>query len=220
MHLDHLTRPFEIKSLDEGGKIIGYGSTFGNVDSDGDVIMPGAFSASIRRARDSGKYPKMLWQHDTREIIGRWTHMEEDERGLKMEGHLILDVGKAREAYALAKAGVLDSLSIGFNIPDEGADRAGMGRIIRSANLWEVSLVTFPANEMATLTSVKQRWTERDLERHLRDAGMPKAKAAHIASLAKPALIEDRRDAGEDVSEAGDAKALSNLINRIKGLSQ
>lgn len=153
MTLNHLTRPFEIKSLDEGGKITGYGSTFGNVDSDGDVIMPGAFAASIRRARETGKYPKMLWQHDTREIIGRWTHMEEDERGLKMEGHLILDVAKAREAYALAKAGVLDSLSIGFNIPEDGATRAGMGRIIREAALWEVSLVTFPANEMATLTA-------------------------------------------------------------------
>lgn len=215
----HLTRPFEVKSLDEGGKIVGYGSTFGNQDSDGDVIMRGAFAASIKRARETGKYPKMLWQHDTRAIIGKWTEMSEDERGLKMEGHLILDVQQAREAYALAKAGVLDSLSIGFNIPQDGASMTSGGRIITQADLWEVSLVTFPANEQAMLTSVKQRWTWQDLEEHLRDVGISKRKAAQIANLAKPAL-EDRRDAGDDVLESDEVKnALSDLLAKIRSAS-
>jgi uncharacterized protein len=215
----HLTRPFEVKSLDDSGKISGYASTFGNTDSDGDVIMRGAFANSIRRARETGKYPKMLWQHDTRKIIGKYTHMEEDAHGLKIEGHLILEVEQAREAHALAKAGVLDSMSVGFNIPQGGSNMTNEGRIITQADLWEVSLVTFPANEQAMLTSVKQRWTERDLERHLRDAGMPKSKAAQIAGLAKSAL-GDQWDAGENVSESdGVTDALSDLLAKIRSAS-
>jgi HK97 family phage prohead protease len=217
--MEKLSRPFEVKDIDEAGRLSGYASTFGNVDSDGDVIMPGAFQASINRARETGKYPKMLWQHDTRSIIGKWTAMQEDERGLKVEGQLILDVAQAREAYALAREGVLDSMSIGFNIPPDGAARAGMGRVISQADLWEVSLVTFPANDRAVLTSVKGRWTERDLERHLRDAGMPKAKAAQIVALAKPAL-GDQWDAGENVPDLDGAGALSELLTKLRRLSQ
>ena len=151
--MNHLTTPLEIKSLDEQGRFAGYASLFGNVDNQKDVIERGAFTATLQ-----AKTPteiKLLWQHQMDEPIGQIETLFEDERGLYMEGRLLLSVQRGREAYDLIKAGALEGLSIGYRPVDYQIDPQSGVRRIASVDLFEISLVTFPANEAAGITVVK-----------------------------------------------------------------
>lgn len=189
-----LTAPIEIKSLDEGGQFEGYASVFGVQDSDGDVIVKGAFERSLQGYQERGKYPKMLWQHNPTQIVGKWMEMREDERGLWVKGTLILDVEKGREAYALMKAGELDAMSVGFNISEATAGDM-RGRVIEEIDLWEVSLVTWGANPDALVTNVKSIDTERNFERFLRDAGFSRKQSQAITAKGFRAAMSDQWDA-------------------------
>lgn len=145
--------PLEIKSLSEDGRFAGYASVFDLTDNQRDRVMRGAFAESIKgRAREV----KLLWQHDQAEPIGYFTKMFEDKHGLYVEGVLLLGVARAREAYALLKEGVLSGLSIGYS-PLRYTSEASTGiRRLHKVDLWEISLVTFPANEASRVSVVKQ----------------------------------------------------------------
>ena len=102
-----ITAPIlDIKALKDTGEFEGYGSTFGGEpDSYGDVIAPGAYSDSLAVHRAKGTMPKLFWQHNADQPIGKWLGAAEDERGLLMRGKLNMDVQRGREAHALLKAG-------------------------------------------------------------------------------------------------------------------
>lgn len=142
----------ELKAVeDEEMTIEGYGSTFGNVDSYNDVVESGAFKRTINNNK---KRMKMLWQHDMYEPIGKFLEMEEDSKGLYFKAKLSkTDVGM--KAYTLAKDKVLDEFSIGFNPIKWEYDSNKDIRYLKEVKLWEISLVTFAANEKATLSNVK-----------------------------------------------------------------
>src|ERR1700754_5362483 len=107
--------PLEVKALGDDGTFEGYGSIFKNVDSYGEVVEPGAFTASLVDARQKGRSIKMLWQHDPSQPIGVWGEMAEDSKGLYVKGRLLKDkVPQATAAYELLKEGALDGLSIGY----------------------------------------------------------------------------------------------------------
>ena len=117
----HKSFPFEMKSLAADGTFAGYGSVFGNVDSYGDVVMPGAFSDSLADWKAKGRFPPVLWQHDSRQPIGPFTAMREDPKGLHVEGKLLVnDVQLAREAHALISTGAIGGMSIGYNVAPGG----------------------------------------------------------------------------------------------------
>jgi HK97 family phage prohead protease len=96
---------FEIKNQrDDDGTFAGYGSTFGNVDSYGDTIAPGAFKKTIADAKSgAAPWPAMLSQHSQDLPIGIWTGMSEDHRGLKLQGKLAMNTRRGADAYALLK---------------------------------------------------------------------------------------------------------------------
>jgi HK97 family phage prohead protease len=71
-----------------------------------------------------------------------------------VKGRLLLELQRAREAYTLLKEGALGGLSIGYSPTRYSYDDAGV-RHIAEVELWEVSLVTFPANAAAGITVVK-----------------------------------------------------------------
>ena len=207
--MKHARVPLEVKAVTKAGEIEGYASVFGVTDSDGDIIHPGAFRESLA-AKDS---IPMLWQHDAREPIGVWDEMREDERGLRVSGRMLVDeVAKAREARALAQAGALGGLSIGFMVTRaEPREDDSYGLHIFGADLWETSLVTFPANAAATIDAVKHALdrgeipTKRDMERLLtRDAGFSRSQARAFLNHGYGAL-----DATQD---AGDEEALAAVL--------
>lgn len=146
--------PLILKSLEEDGIFSGYASVYNVEDNHNDIVLSGAFCNSLKKQK-YGRDIKLLWQHDTSEPIGVFTKMVEDDIGLFVEGKLLLNVSRAKEAYSLMKEGALDGLSIGFTIKDSEIDEKTGNRTIIEADLWEVSLVTFPANESARITSFK-----------------------------------------------------------------
>lgn len=146
---DQDTKDFglEVKSLLDDGSFSGYAAVFGNIDNHGDIITKGAFSRTLSLWEAKGRQVPILWQHDPEKPIGVTTVMEEDERGLRIEGKLFLDVQLAREAHALLKGGALGGLSIGYKAVK--ADWQGKNRVLKEIKLFENSLVTFPSNESA-----------------------------------------------------------------------
>lgn len=205
-----------IKAISEDGTIEGYGSVFGVRDNYDDVVAKGAFLASLAAHKSAGTMPAMLWQHDAGEPIGVWIEMVEDDHGLRMKGKLAMDTTRGKEAYALLKMGALNGLSIGFVSKQWAYDRDTDVRTLTEVDLWEVSLVTFPANEKARVTNVKAAPDElaapKDAERILRDAGFSKADATAFVSRVMR-MGEERRDSADSTAQA--MKAAKRLLSSL-----
>lgn len=129
-------------SISAEGVFIGYASLFGYLDQARDVVEPGAFAASLARRGPTGV--KCLYQHDPAEPIGIWLDLKEDERGLKVTGRLLPELARARDVFALIRAGALDGLSIGFRAAEARRDQRNRARRLKRIDLWEISIVTFP----------------------------------------------------------------------------
>ncbi|WP_415013508.1 HK97 family phage prohead protease [Brevundimonas sp.] len=123
-----------------GLAVSGYASLWGVADLNGDVVAKGAFAESLARGGAAGV--KMLHQHEARALVGVWDEVAEDARGLFVAGRILDWSPEARFAGALARAGALDGLSIGFRAVRARKD--GRLRVLSEVDLWEVSLVTFP----------------------------------------------------------------------------
>lgn len=193
----------DLKEVGEDGSFTGYGSMFGNADSYGEIVDPGAFAASLKAHARAKTMPLMLWQHDTERPIGIWEEMEEDNKGLRCVGRLLLGIRQADEAHIMLKAGAIRGLSIGYR--ELAAEPDGANRRLKKLDLREVSIVSFPANDKATIQSVKSILAEGDLptvrqfEEHLRDAGFSKSLAAAIAGKATPHLRGEPEAQADDV---------------------
>ena len=190
----------------------GYGAVFGNVDSYGDVISPGAFAKSLAEHNAKGTTPLMFLNHDAFGSlpIGRWTELSEDGYGLKVAGEL-LDTQMGRDTHVALKAGAINGLSIGFR-PVEFASRSrpeDPRRTLKSVDLIEVSVVTLPANQKARVQAVKalgEELTTRQLEELLRELGCSKSESIAISSQ-----FESKRELGEQ-------KMTSDAIARLSAV--
>ena len=129
--MDHIICPFEFKSDGDEGIFRGYGSTFGNVDSYGDTVAKGAFKKTIADAKSGvGPWPAMLSQHGSSDQtpIGICTGIDEDDRGLRLQGKLALNTKGGADTYALLKMKprpALNGLSIGYRCTDYELHKAG-----------------------------------------------------------------------------------------------
>ncbi|UJX47170.1 HK97 family phage prohead protease [Xanthobacter sp. YC-JY1] len=143
----------ETKILADGAGVIeGLAWPFGTPDRTGDVIEPGAFSG-VRLPLP------MLFGHDPNDPVGAWTEAAETRDGLRLKGRLLVDeVARAREVFALVKAGAVRGLSVGFMIR-KSAPRAAGGRTITALDLFECSLVTTPAHPGARVVAAKSAVT-------------------------------------------------------------
>lgn len=211
---------WEIKQLaldikaDDAGVIEGYGSVFGGVDAFGDTIEPGAFADSLKSRK-----PKMLWQHRADAPIGVWDEVIEDQRGLRMRGRMAKTV-LAQEARELAQMGAIDGLSIGFRtVRDE---MRGNNRVLKQVDLYEVSLVTMPADKSAVITGVKSLATERSVEDALRGIGFSRQEAKAFIANGWGGL-KLLRDADADLPDdvLRDAAAIKTQLQSIlKGIAK
>lgn len=211
------TRAFglTVKAADDGS-IEGYASVFGVKDNWDDIIVPGAFLATLNAHKSAGTMPAMLWQHEDDKPIGIWQEMVEDARGLRVKGQLALETVRGKEAHALLKLGAINGLSIGFISKTWSYDVDADVRTLTEVDLWEVSLVTFPANQDARVTSVKSSPDDieapKDAERILRDAGFSKSDATGFVSRVMR-MGEERRDSAKSAAVA--IKAAERLIHTL-----
>jgi len=172
----HLTVPLTTKAT--GNSIEGHGSVFGNVDLGGDIVLPGAFKRSLAEHKSSGTMPAMLWQHDPRQVPGAWRQASEDDTGLMLVGEFA-DTQLGRETRTLTKMGAVNGLSIGIMLKDFDFDSDG-SRLIKEAELWETSIVTFPMNPKAQVEAIKSTMDPRSLEKRLREAGCSRKESRSI----------------------------------------
>lgn len=211
---NRLDMALTIKSVSESGEFEGYGSVFGVKDTYGDIVAPGAFAASLKVWKSKNRLPAMLWQHRMDEPIGIFTEMHEDETGLYVKGRLLVDDDPmAKRAHAHMKAGSISGMSIGYILKEWEYDKAKEAYLLKEIELWEVSLVTFPANDEARVAEVKSSLSSGEIpaqslvERCLRDAGFSRTQAKTIVSGGHKAL----RDAGGTTN----LDALNLLIESI-----
>jgi uncharacterized protein len=141
-------------SIDADGTVEGYASLFGEIDQARDMVVRGAFAATLA-ARGVQRIP-MLFQHDPAEPIGVWLELREDQRGLYARGRLIPEVARARELLSLLRAGAIDGLSIGFRTVKGSIEPRSRVRRLLAVDLWEISIVTFPLLAGARVRAVKR----------------------------------------------------------------
>lgn len=183
----NLTVPLQVKSLNDR-EFEGYGSIFGNVDLGGDIVVPGAFKRSLKQHSSSGSLPAMFWMHDPTRVCGKWVDMSEDRNGLRVKG-VLADTPLGNEIRTLLQMDAVKGLSIGYRTLDQDYDKDG-NRLIKEAELWEVSVVSLPMNPLAQVTHAKSRLSERgeyvptprEFERILRDVGCSQSVAKRIVS--------------------------------------
>lgn len=209
--------PLDVKAISEEGEFEGYASVFMAEDQGGDIVMPGAFSSSLTRW--PADKVKMLWQHDPSSVIGKYTEMREDTKGLYVKGRLFKNVQKGAEALELMREGAVEGLSIGYRTRDYEIDSDSGVRKLIKVDLREVSVVTFPMLDIAGITLVKSDGTlptERMFERHLvRDAGFTAQQAKAIIATGYKSLTT-ARDAGDGDNDEL-ATALAKAAARMRG---
>lgn len=231
---DRMTRDFdlEIRSVDDAGAITGYASVFDVKTSYGEVMAPGSFTRTLAAWKAKGLPIPVLWQHDSYEPIGATTEITEDEHGLRIKADLITEVQRAAEAHALAKRKVLGGLSIGFSIPTLAADgnpavvwdEDRQVEVFREVRLWEYSMVTFPANEAATIDEVRRNTSAaeelasamRALRTELTRDRATAPDAAALLREARALMIATKPD--RPARPATDQRALTALLSEARSL--
>lgn len=174
--VEHKALTFDVKALSADGEFEGYAAYFGNVDTYGDVVAPGAFARTLKAKGASGI--KLLVDHDSTKRVGILLEAGEDARGLKVKGKIVAEKQIGAETLIDLRTGMLDSMSIGYRTVSDRVDRKTGVRTIEEVDLFEVSFVPFPANPKARVTAVKSdvvdlrdrlaagdRLTEREMER-------------------------------------------------------
>jgi len=207
-----------IASAEDDRIFEGYASTFGGIDTFGDTLIAGAFADSLETMQ---RKPLMLYGHSTANVVGKWLDINEDETGLYVQGEFTPNHTLSNDVYASMRHGAVDGLSIGFRIPNGGAEELESGgRRITKVDLVEISIVGFPADDNARVSQVKMSdeissiTTIRDAERFLRDAGLPISMAKAFISQCRP-LYQREADAERERKEAYEAtlKWLHNLTS-------
>lgn len=207
----------DIAGGDDEGTFTGLGSVFGNIDQGADIVAKGAFKASLRE-----RAPQMLLQHGFGELgdmpVGKWDDVRETDAGLEVKGRLFLETDGLRLAYRGMKEGVFTGLSIGYVPVKSAVDHETGIRTLKQVDLYEISLVTFPMNQAATVSAVKSRLTsgqitKREFEEVLRDAGFSRKQAEVIVAKAYADLCQGDPDDDGNTETA----VLAAMLQSIRG---
>lgn len=212
--------PLKVKAAgpDDGmeeGQFQAYISVFGNTDSYGDIVEKGAFTRTLGEWAEKGNTIPVLWGHDMNDPfanIGGVLSAEEDDYGLKVTAQLDLENPTAAQVYRLAKGRRTTSCSFAYSVRD-GEERKD-GYHLKDLDLFEVSIVQVPANELAEITMVK-------------DATAALAKAGRTLSVKNELSLREARDAidsvlaslGDDDTKATHSGGAKSQGNQASGTS-
>ena len=214
-----LLTPFLEVKLDSGtpGRFSGYGSTFGNVDLGNDRCVKGCFRAALDAHAAGKTLPAMYWMHDRGEPIGDWLAVEEDARGLKVDGQLwtgTQETEASRKAMGVLKGTGPKGLSIGYTTKRATHDQKAGVRNLEEVTLPEISVVGYGMNPLAVVHNIKSIFTDgctpsiREIEELLRDAGFSSSQAKAFCADGYKALTRD----------ADNAKQLEDEIRELRRL--
>lgn len=196
--MEHLTKSFEMKA-NENGVIEGYFSTYDKTpDSYGDIIEPGAFTETFKRRKESGHPFPLCFNHDFSAIIGAVDSVEDTEKGPFISAHF-LDTQLAQDVRKMLLSGAIYQFSFAYDVlerrmPSKEEKDAGVENVLTELEVFEISVVTVPANQNAVATEVKSAEPETKQGRRNRKSDEDTIK--EIINLAQSLL-----DEGEDTTE-------------------
>lgn len=204
---------FEVKEVTAAGNFTGYGSVYGVIDQGDDIVAAGAFAESIANLTAKKRLPSMLFGHKAGDLpVGAYQSVREDATGLWLDGNIAIDTqmgGDLHKLMMMKPVPAISGLSIGFQTRDDSYDRVTGVRTIKKADLWEVSIVNFPMNDMARIQTVKSIELIEDLksaEQYLRDAGLSRKESVAFISRIKECLGRSDSDGGE----------MQQIVNALK----
>lgn len=239
--MEHLTKSFEMKA-NENGVIEGYFSTYDKTpDSYGDIIEPGAFTETFKRRKESGHPFPLCFNHDFSAIIGAVDSVEDTEKGPFISAHF-LDTQLAQDVRKMLLSGAIYQFSFAYDVlerrmPTKEEKDAGVENVLTELEVFEISVVTVPANQNAVATEVKSAEPETKQGRRNRKSDEDTIK--EIINLAQSLLDEgedtteetepieetepETNGAPEESKDSGNSKRAEELlakINNIKGESK
>lgn len=207
MEIKYLQAKLELKQSDDKGTFEGYAAVYGNIDNGNDIIEPHAFD-EIKTTKNGDV--RLAVNHDLTKFIGTAKAVS-DSTGIKINGLIHTAIEYARDAYELMRIGVYDALSVGYVVKEADYEmREGVDvRVIKSAQLWEISVVPFGMNERAKIIDVKS--DKRLFEASLRERMGLSQKEAKIVTK----LFFSNRDGSEDNAEMVELKRAEAFLDEF-----
>lgn len=182
--MDRLDLSTRFEASGDEGVFTGYAAIWDEPNAHKETVQRGAFRRSLQEHVRAGTKPLMLWSHNQSEIIGVWTEIREDDKGLSVTGKIVTTTTRGREAFDLLKAGALNGLSIGFR--SRADKRAANGlRVLTDIDLAEISIVGLPSAGRARITSVRSSGRSSESAAAFIDA-CRKAKCALVDKRKNP----------------------------------
>ena len=205
---EHKYKSFELKAKeDNAGMIAGYFSTYDETpDSYGDIIKPGAFTETIKKREETGHPFPLCFNHDFSAIIGAVDLIKDTEKGPYIEAHF-LETEQAQDVRKMLQSGAIYQFSFAYDVigaekPTDEQKGKGIANVLTALEVFEISVVTVPANQNAVATEVKS--IEPETKQGRRNSKKDADTINQIIDLAK-SLLDDE---GEDIpDQADDAKS-------------
>ena len=227
----HLFKSFEMKA-DEVGGISGFFSTYDKEpDSYGDIIEKGAFTETIAKRAESGHPFPLCFNHDFSAVIGAVDKIEDTEKGPYIEAHF-LDTQQAQDVRKMLQSGAIYQFSFAYDVlearqPDEEEKSKGIENVLTKVEVFEISVVTVPANQNAVATEVKagRRNSQKDADKIKQIRDLAQSLLDDKDDDTKPEEDEADEKAEPEVNEAseeqkdnGNSKRASDLLEKINTL--
>lgn len=233
MEKTHLFKSFEMKA-DEVGGISGFFSTYDKTpDSYGDIIEPGAFTKTLEKRKESGHPFPLCFNHDFDKVIGAVDSVEDTEKGPYIEAHF-LDTQQAQDVRKMLQSGAIYQFSFAYDVlgarqPNEEEKKAGVTNVLTEVEVYEVSVVTVPANQNAVATEIKagrrNRKSDEDTIKSIIELAQslldePEDKPAEETPAEPEEAEPEVNEASEEPKANSNSKNVDDLlakINELKG---
>ena len=233
-----LFKSIELKA-DEVGKVAGFFSTYDKEpDSYGDIIEPGAFTNTIEKRKTTGHPFPLCFNHDFDKVIGRVESIEDKDVGPYIEA-TFLDTQLAQDVRTMLKSEAIYQFSFAYDVlkrrdPTEEEKAAGVMNVLQEIELFEVSIVTVPANQHAVVTEVKS--VEPETKQGKRNSRKDADVINQIIELAKSLLDEpddttepeensekaqiEVNEKSEEPADEGNSKRAEALLEKINSFKE
>ena len=230
--MEHKYKSFEMKAQDNG-TIAGYFSTYDKTpDSYGDIIEPGAFTETLEKRKESGHPFPLCFNHDFSAVIGAVKSVEDTEKGPYIEAEF-LDTQLAQDVRKMLMSGAIYQFSFAYDVlssraPNKEEEKAGVTNVLTKLEVFEISVVTVPANQNAVATEVKagrrNRKSDEEIIKNcidalkslLDDGAEDKPENDEAPAEAEPEVNE----ASEEPKDDSNAKRAADLLEKIKNMEE
>ena len=203
-------KTFSAKVDEETGMIAGFFSTYDKTpDSYGDIIEPGAFTETFKKREETGHPFPLCFNHDFSAVIGSVNSIEDQEKGPYIEAGF-LDTQLAQDVRKMVRSGAIWQFSFAYDVlegraPTKEEKAEGIENVLTKLDVYEISIVTVPANQNAVATEVKS--VEPETKQGKRNSKADEDVIRQIRDLAQSLLDDEGEDTKPEEEDADKEKA-------------